>query len=61
MPDHVDRWIAIPPKQPVASVIGFLKGNASGLCRVRVFLTDGIRNGVGSNGYRAAEEVVCGL
>jgi len=26
MPDHVHMCIAIPPKQPVASVIGFLKG-----------------------------------
>jgi putative transposase len=26
MPDHVHICIAIPPKHPVASVIGFLKG-----------------------------------
>jgi len=26
MPDHVHMCIAIPPKYPVASVIGFLKG-----------------------------------
>ena len=26
MPDHVHMCIAIPPKHPVASVIGFLKG-----------------------------------
>jgi len=26
MPDHVQMCIAIPPKHPVASVIGFLKG-----------------------------------
>jgi putative transposase len=25
-PDHVPRCLAIPPKYPVASVIGFLKG-----------------------------------
>ncbi|HLI30848.1 MAG TPA: IS200/IS605 family transposase [Terriglobia bacterium] len=25
MPDHVHRCIAVPPKHPVASVIGFLK------------------------------------
>src|SRR5260370_16220150 len=29
MPDHVHRCIAIPPKHPVASVIGFLKGNSA--------------------------------
>ncbi len=29
MPDHVHRCIAIPPKQPVASVIGFLKGKSA--------------------------------
>ena len=29
MPDHVPRCIAIPPKQPVASVIGFLKGKSA--------------------------------
>ena len=28
MPDHVHRCIAIPPKHPVASVIGFLKGKS---------------------------------
>jgi putative transposase len=28
MPDHVHMCIAIPPKHPVASVIGFLKGRA---------------------------------
>jgi putative transposase len=29
MPDHVHRCIAIPPKHPVASVIGFLKGKSA--------------------------------
>ena len=29
MPDHVPRCIAIPPKHPVASVIGFLKGKSA--------------------------------
>ena len=29
MPDPVPRCIAIPPKHPVASVIGFLKGNSA--------------------------------
>jgi putative transposase len=29
MPDHVHMWIAIPPKHPVASVIGFLKGKSA--------------------------------
>ena len=29
MPDHVHMWIAIPPKSPVASVIGFLKGKSA--------------------------------
>ena len=29
MPDHVDMCIAIPPKHPVASVIGFLKGKSA--------------------------------
>jgi len=29
MPDHVDICIAIPPKHPVASVIGFLKGKSA--------------------------------
>jgi putative transposase len=29
MPDHVHMCIAIPPKQPVASVIGFLKGKSA--------------------------------
>src|SRR5437867_11969975 len=28
MPDHVHMCIAIPPKHPVASVIGFLKGKS---------------------------------
>src|SRR6516162_500457 len=28
LPDHVNMCIAIPPKHPVASVIGFLKGRA---------------------------------
>ncbi len=28
MPDHVHICIAIPPKHPVASVIGFLKGKS---------------------------------
>src|SRR6516162_4285879 len=28
LPDHVHMSIAIPPKYPVASVIGFLKGRA---------------------------------
>ena len=28
MPDHVHMCIAIPPKHPVASVIGFSKGTA---------------------------------
>ena len=28
MPDHVHMCIAIPPKYPVASVIGFLKGKS---------------------------------
>ena len=29
MPDRVHMCIAIPPKHPVASVIGFLKGNSA--------------------------------
>jgi putative transposase len=29
MPDHVHMRIAIPPKYPVASVIGFLKGKSA--------------------------------
>jgi putative transposase len=29
LPDHVHRCIAIPPKHPVASVIGFLKGKSA--------------------------------
>jgi putative transposase len=29
MPDHVHMYIAIPPKHPVASVIGFLKGKSA--------------------------------
>jgi len=29
MPDHVHRCITIPPKNPVASVIGFLKGKSA--------------------------------
>jgi putative transposase len=29
MPDHMHMCIAIPPKPPVASVIGFLKGKSA--------------------------------
>jgi putative transposase len=29
MPDHVHMCISIPPKYPVASVIGFLKGKSA--------------------------------
>ena len=29
MPDHVHMCIAIPPKHPVATVIGFLKGKSA--------------------------------
>ena len=29
MSDHVHMCIAIPPKHPVASVIGFLKGKSA--------------------------------
>jgi REP element-mobilizing transposase RayT len=29
MADHVHLWIAIPPKHPVASVTGFLKGESA--------------------------------
>src|ERR1700686_4737948 len=29
MPDHVHMCIAIPPKHPVASMIGFLKGKSA--------------------------------
>jgi putative transposase len=29
MPDHVHMFVAIPPKHPVASVIGFLKGKSA--------------------------------
>jgi putative transposase len=29
MPDHVPMCIAIPPKHPVASVVGFLKGKSA--------------------------------
>jgi putative transposase len=29
LPDHVPMCIAIPPKHPVASVIGFLKGKSA--------------------------------
>src|SRR6202049_4184026 len=29
MPDHVHMCIAIPPKHPVASVLGFLKGKSA--------------------------------
>ena len=36
MPDHVHMCIAIPPKHPVASVIGFLKGkSAIAMARLR--------------------------
>jgi putative transposase len=35
MPDHVHMCIAIPPKHPVASVIGFLKGK-SAIARARL-------------------------
>ena len=36
MPDHVHMCIAIPPKYPVASVIGFLKGkSAIAIARLR--------------------------
>jgi putative transposase len=36
MPDHVQMGIAIPPKHPVASVIGFLKGkSAIAIARLR--------------------------
>ena len=36
MPDHVHMCIAIPPKHPVASVIGFLKGkSAIAIARLR--------------------------
>jgi len=34
LPDHVHMCIAIPPKHPVASVIGFLKGK-SAIARLR--------------------------
>ena len=41
MPDHVHMCIAIPPKYPVASVVGFLKG------RVPSRLHDSVaRNGI---------------
>ena len=33
LPDHVHMCIAIPPKYPVASVIGFLRRNSSLGCR----------------------------
>ena len=29
MPDHVHMLIEIPPKQPVSSVVGFLKGKSA--------------------------------
>ena len=29
MPDHVHMCLAIPPKHPIASVIGFLKGKSA--------------------------------
>jgi putative transposase len=29
MPDHIHMCLAIPPKYPVASVIGFLKGQSA--------------------------------
>src|SRR3990167_11187959 len=29
MPDHVHMLISIPPKHPVASVVGFLKGKSA--------------------------------
>lgn len=29
MPDHVHMMVAIPPKHPVASIIGFLKGKSA--------------------------------
>jgi len=32
LPDHVHMCIAIPPKHPVASVIGFLKGKSDCNC-----------------------------
>ena len=36
MPDHVHMCMAIPPKHPVASVIGFLKGkSAIAMARLR--------------------------
>ena len=34
MPDHEHMCIAIPPKHPVASVIGFLKGSAIAIARL---------------------------
>ena len=41
MPDHVHMCIAIPPKHPVASVIGFLKGK-SAIARARLCGKSGI-------------------
>jgi REP element-mobilizing transposase RayT len=29
MPDHVHMCVSIPPKHPVSSVIGFLKGKSA--------------------------------
>lgn len=29
MPDHVQMSIAIPPRHPVASVVGFMKGKSA--------------------------------
>ncbi len=37
MPDHVHMCIAIPPKHPVASVIGFFKGNHHTLPNISSF------------------------
>jgi putative transposase len=35
MPDHMHMCIAIPPKHPVASVLGFLKGNSAIATKMR--------------------------
>ena len=39
MPEHVHMCLAIPPKHPVASVIGFLKGK-SALAIARLYGTE---------------------
>ena len=49
MPDHVHMCIAIPPKHPVSSVIGFLKGkSAIAIARPSVTMVSGTKNRYGT-------------